>query len=185
MKIKSFFIGLLFFILSFPVNAEPDLEGHRKLWNTIKSLGIDVYVNDPKCFIDGERIIHGRYSHQYKKLYVCQEDGSDGKNHSWSLDDYDTLRHEGHHIVQDCSVGDIGDGSASTIFDNKSLGEFIKKSKIPSETLMKIILSYISRGAPNSVTMMELEAYATAYTIPPEDIANKIIEFCKNKKMSK
>jgi hypothetical protein len=33
--------------------------------------------------------------------------------------------------------------------------------------------------------MMELEAYATAYTIPPEDIANKIIEFCKNKKMSK
>ena len=66
-------------------------------------------INPDRC--DTEKA-YGWYWAAANELVVCQENKIKGSNAQveWTEEDYDTLRHEAHHLVQDCMARDNRDG---------------------------------------------------------------------------
>ena len=44
---------------------------------------------------------------EYNSIMICQDDRIETSDQEveWTENDYDTLRHEAHHVVQDCMKG--------------------------------------------------------------------------------
>ena len=108
-----------------------------------------------------------------RRLDVCQD------NHTkpwvqvkWTLNDLDTLRHEAHHVVQDC-VDKPFDGQLRPIFgQDKDWATFVGNAMTPEQA--KMIMSQY----PVHQAYTELEAFAVARTVDADTIANKLEEYC-------
>lgn len=175
------FIALLFcFVVGLPSKAEEgnSLKDHQVLIQTIKTVGVRYFVNPPSC--DDEKL-DGIYFHKSGRMVICL-DNYTGKSVkvSWTLNDLDTLRHEAHHIVQDCAAGEIGDGEMSRIFvDLEKFKSFMEGSGIPKQRLYYLYKYYMDhRDATPEEAAMEVEAYAVANSIDAISISNKLKEFC-------
>ena len=167
---------------------EEALKEHEYLIDTIRSVGVQVYVNPPSCDFfkkNKDYDILGLYLNDTFRLVLCQ-DNFDGKGHTakWTPNDFDTLRHEAQHVVQDCAYGEIGDGMMARMFSNMdSYKDFIKASGIPDKKVVEIYDTYMEQVDDNPYkASMEVEAYAVANSIPAQDIAEKMKEFCDAKK---
>jgi len=170
-----------------PVVAAPTYEDretiqeHIELLNTIQELGINVVINDHFICTSNEGV--AGYWHGARRTFaLCQESLRYSKNPVWtgevilaSDDDLDTIRHEAHHIVQDCVDGKI-DGGLQPFFNNEDLVTFL--AEYPDWKEDKIISTYRKDGASNTVIKFEIEAWAVADMVPAEAISNVIQQVC-------
>ena len=185
--IKALFAALLMVGVTSPVAATPTYEDrgtideHIELLQTIDDLGITVLINDPlRC---GEEPDVAGYWHGARQTFVlCQERIRRSSNPVWtgevilaSDDDLDTIRHEAHHIVQDCMDGRI-DGGLDPYFTNDQLVTFLEG--YPDWKEDKIIEMYRKDGASERVIHHEIEAWAVADMVPASSIGNAIRKTC-------
>ena len=98
----------------------------------------------------------------------------------WTENDYDTLRHEAHHIIQDCVDGKRGDGNLETLFEGSELGKFVFDAGIGKQQLESIIGVYAGdKGLDDDDVLVEIEAFAVANSIPADTIADTMLRVCK------
>lgn len=148
---------------------------HVKLLETLEGIGVTVVVNNPIHCPPG-REGGGSYSPFSALLAVCQDNGvSDGEMVDWTPNDYDTLRHEAHHVIQDCVEGTIADGRMDMMFNSNDWDEFTKGL---DDYVSRVYREQINRGMNDKTAMEEVEAYVVAEYVPAASISNKLIEFC-------
>ena len=172
-KIASSVVGLS--LLTIPgVSAKID-PSHDELKRTLNGVGVQVFLNDTELCNGKES---GMYSPEYNAIIICQDDRIETSDQEveWTENDYDTLRHEAHHVIQDCMEG-IDNQKMSLFFNDKvEYLEFIVMSLTKSQ-IFYIIESY--RSFDNDVIFNELEAFATARDVKANTIAKGLRSICK------
>ena len=152
-------------------------ESHQSLVQSINNAGISITVN-VGAHCDGSH--DGFYSPSHELLAICQDNAP--RPHwsevRWTENDLDTIRHEAHHLVQDCVADRQVGGKVALFFDNKEqFKAFINKALTPKQQ-QGIIERYSEAGADEFVILMELEAFSVADSVSPDTIANAIDKFC-------
>ena len=98
----------------------------------------------------------------------------------WTEEDLDTLRHESHHLVQDCRGGNgRGDNVLLPVFRDEKGVFWFAQPILGDEKMERIANMYGNWGAPWSVILLEFEAFAVADAIPASDIALAVEHNCK------
>ena len=179
MKLKSILLaGILAIPALFPTNAKANdvVKEHKELARTIVSLGVPVSINTNIHCPSGES--GGYFSAGF--MVICQDNRTaNGKEVEWTANDLDTLRHEAHHLIQDCASGTIGDGKMSLMFNSeKEIYQFLSNSNYTVEQLKQIAAHYEKQGVTGYDLLMELEAFVVAKDIPPHYISRKLIGYC-------
>ena len=156
---------------------------HNQLWNAVESVGVSIKVNerqfcDPKFGIFKKKI-YGFYSAAHKLIVICQEAAvAQGKYNvgqvTWSEEDLDTLRHEAHHLAQDCRDTTL---NAELHAVYKQPVEFAL-SVLGQDRAQSIVRSYKGDGASDHVVTMELEAFAVAQLNNPLEQVEDIKRYC-------
>ena len=175
--LTSLLLGGSLLLSSAPVRAST-VDEHINLWDSLEQAGVNIVLNDVEFC--GETGVAGAYISSMKTLVVCQDNASplSSRQVYWTQNDLDTLRHEAHHVVQDCIVGGLGDGDAGPLFDTKDkLIDFVDDI-LTAEQVDSIISNYREKGASNGVIIMEVEAFAVAAGVSPDKIAEAITEVC-------
>ena len=158
--------------------AQNSPKDHLDLWNSLQSLGVTTLYNHTlHCPSDGS--IDGKYYINSAMLIVCQDNmTSHLKEQEWTDNDFDTLRHEAHHVIQDCAHGELADGLTAPMFSEKDLVRFLKASSFTEEQLASLYGMMKADGLDDITIQEELEAHTVAKDIPAADIRSKLIEFC-------
>ena len=159
-----------------PVMAQNTYDDHTELWSTIRDLGIATLINNKiQCRNPNKA---GSY-YTNGLLVICQDnrEENNGIQVEWTDNDLDTLRHEAHHIVQDCASGKIADDKVTTVFTEDKLMSFLEGSSYSDDQLLVLYKTLKEQLSPQDI-LLELEAYAVAKDITARDIKNKLIEFC-------
>ena len=165
-------------LLTTPVSASERAE-HQELIDALESVGVTVVINDPRA-CDGDNH-HGWYSPSHAVLAVCQDNSSSisSREVQWTPNDYDTLRHEAHHAVQDCLVGGLGDSESGLLFnDFEQLKSFVSSS-LSEKEIEDIIGTYRNNGTSDEDILRELEAFAVARVIPAWKTAEAVTTLCR------
>ena len=150
---------------------------HTELYNTIHSYGVRVFINHPE-YCDGK--IDGSYISTLRVLNVCQDNGRPGGPEvEWTANDLDTLRHEAHHMIQDCAGAGHGNGHLVHLFSHRpELLQFV--DTVYSRDEQRMLMGNDSyQGHNGERQLIELEAFATARVISATDIKNKMVELCR------
>lgn len=156
--------------------AQNTFKDHEKLYQTLKEVGVIVKINS-KLHCSGEN--DGVYYPHIGLLVICQDDMvSYGKQELWTVNDFNTLRHEAHHVVQDCAAESLGDGLLSTLFSEDELVEFLKSSSVSLKNLQSLYDMLDAQGLSEFKIQQELEAYVVAQDVPASSIEQKIRQFC-------
>ena len=172
-KIASSVVGLS--LLTIPgVSAKMD-SSHDELRKALNDVGVKVILNETDL-CDGSK--SGMYSPDYNAIIICQDDRIETSDQEveWTENDYDTLRHESQHIVQDCMEG-IDNNKMSLFFSNEiEYLEFVVMGLTKSE-FFQIVESY--RSFDNDIILNELEAFAVAKNVKSETISKAVRGVCK------
>ena len=159
-----------------------DFKAHQELFTSLEQAGVTVIVNSKIHCSDSTT--DGKYILRSALLTICQDNATvmNGKQVTWTDNDLDTLRHEAHHVVQDCVSGTLGDGNLSLYFgDEDTLYEFLAKS--PSWTSDEIVDLYKtlrSDGLSHRVALQELEAYIVGTDISASSINKSVRNLCSD-----
>ena len=162
----------------FPVEAQnveqmdPHFRDHYNLALAVEQVGIDFLLNPSECFARGNDNVYGWYAAGLKQLVVCQQNAFSSKEVEWTAEDLDTLRHEVHHLVQDCRDGRLQGGLHLVYQDPVSLA----KSALSYETIAQILKAYSDLSDYNQ--MMEIEAFAVAALDDPQEQLRDIQTYC-------
>ena len=159
-----------------PAKAGNTFEDHKDLWNAIKEVGVSTHLNLWAACKNG---VDGAYSSSLEALIVCQDNQALGSDEVvWTENDLNTLRHEAHHLVQDCSSGNRGDNVLVPYFnDLDQFKKFINGSLTPSQ-VHSIWKSYEENGVSEPDRVLEVEAFAVAETVSASNIANAVRKIC-------
>ena len=152
------------------------LQDHRELITALESVGVRTRLNDAVLCHGNNSGVY--YSH-FRLLVVCQDNAvtSDSAT-TWTANDLDTLRHEAHHVVQDCALGRLGDTQLTRLFqDPQQYNRFVNAALTP-EQINRISQGYGSRGLNKNEVLIEVEAFAAAASVSAETIASKVVQFC-------
>ena len=172
-KIASSVVGLS--LLAIPgVSAKID-SSHDELRKALNDVGVKVILNETDL-CDGSK--SGMYSPDYNAIIICQDDRIETSDQEveWTENDYDTLRHEAQHVVQDCMEG-INNQKMSLFFDDRiEYLEFVVMGLTKSE-FFQIVESY--RSFDNDIILNELEAFVVAKNVKSETIAKALRGVCK------
>ena len=136
--LKTLFAALLAVGVATPAVAAPlsykdyeSIDDHIELLRTIESLGVTLIVNDHLTCIENPNTA-GYWHGRYQRLALCQQKIRHSDKPVWTGDvvmatddDLDTIRHEAHHIVQDCIDGEL-DGHLAMFFEDNKLVEFLE-----------------------------------------------------------
>ena len=169
-KMKSFILALLSFGLVTPVGAyENTVGGHIPLAKAVSEVS-SFQVNTLRCF---QGTASGYYVLSTGTVVVCQDNARKvGEMAEWTPNDLDTLRHEAHHLLQDCMLGGIGDRQSRLFFD--SLTPSLEA--LGPERVAAIRESY--EGVSPKIMRHEIEAFAVATYVSPDHIASGIRKYC-------
>ena len=177
MKLKNIGLGVCaamaaaFTPLSVKANT---LDEHSQLFGAIQSAGVNVVINSPSV-CDSETA--GAYASRHRVMFVCQENASAPYlETTWTPYDLDTLRHEAHHMVQDCLAGRIADERYEPLFDNEYDFEEFIRANLTQEEIDWILEAYADED-PQDI-LIELESFAVAKSVSPITIAEAIQEAC-------
>ena len=178
--IKHLLTALTFTTLATPVLAQSNMTQHQQLWSAIESVGVDIVVNEAElCHpkFNGGKKFFGWYHGPSKMLVICQEiaienERYNGEQQEWSEEDLDTLRHESHHLVQDCRDNTLNQELHSVYtkpvdFAYRVLGH---------DTASSVLRSY--NKASDKVKVLELEAFAVAQMNDPLEQVQDIKRYC-------
>ena len=169
-------VALVSTIIAPGVRADEEERSHRELVSTLESVGITVSINDPTC---QERDANGMYVSRNKLLIVCQDNAKwSGDVVRWTSNDYDTLRHEAHHVLQDCVGGELGDGVLSDFFNEPDEYNDFIQGTIGSNRANAISEVYGESGASESIILNEIEAFAVADSVSPDTIGEAVVSVC-------
>ena len=188
MNIKALIASLVLSATAIPAMAEPTYEGketideHIEILDTLHDMGITVSINGPECGRTDDDV--AGYWNGGRKLFVlCQEAIRRSKLPTWdgtvvlaSDDDLDTIRHETHHIIQDCQDGEI-DGDLRVYLSPENSVEFL--NLYPDWKEEYITKQYRASGANDHVIRLEIEAWAVADMIQPSLIHETLQRECK------
>jgi len=183
MSIKGFITGVMVTAMSVCATGvrAGEKEDHAMLVQSLESVGVSVMFNHHAC--NNGRDIDGLYNSRSGLLVICQD------NAKWATDrmiemtanDYDTLRHEAHHVIQDCVSGKIGDGLLGDLFkDPDDYNEFVRNA-LGQMRATAVEQVYTSQGADRSTVLLEIEAFAMAESVPANVISDTLIAVCRNK----
>jgi len=173
-KITSSAIGLS--LLTIPGVSAKMNSSHDELKRALNDVGVEVFLNETKL-CNGSK--SGMYSPDYDAIVICQDDRIETSDQEveWTENDYDTLRHESQHVVQDCMEG-IDNNKMSLFFsDEIEYLEFVIMGLTKSE-FFQIVEAYRPLG--DDVLLNELEAFVVAKSVKPDTIAKAIRGICKN-----
>lgn len=172
-KITSSAIGLS--LLTIPgVSAETN-SNHDELKRALNDVGVEVFLNEPELCNGKES---GMYSPDYNAIMICQDDRIETSDQEvdWTENDYDTLRHESQHVVQDCMEG-IDNNKMSLFFsDRVEYLEFVVMGLTKLE-FFQIVEAY--RSFDSDIILNELEAFAVAKGVKPNTIAKALRGVCE------
>ena len=172
MKKLIAFLGAIALLSPTAVEARAN-EEHRELVNAINSI-TRVQYNTVTCMTEDN--IYGYYLRNDGTVVVWQVNGSKiGVEVAWTAEDYDTLRHEAQHMIQDCVDGTIGDMQSDLYIEDIQ----VSIAALGPEKTKKIIDAY-SDMKPSDI-MLEIEAFAVADNIPAADIAATLRSECRGK----
>ena len=175
--LTSLLLGSSLLLSSAPVRAST-VDDHVGLWDSLERAGINIILND--LDFCGKTDVAGAYISSLKVILVCQDNANplSSRQVQWTANDLDTLRHEAHHVVQDCTDGRVGDDIAKPLFaSEEELTEFVE-SVLTEEQITSIVSNYRERGADDDVIVMEVEAFAVARQVSPDTIAGAIDDLC-------
>lgn len=155
MKLKSLLVaGILAIpaIFSNQAKANTVAEQHRYLAQTIRSIGVPVSINTKLHCRPGES---GSYF-SAGFMVICQDNRrEEGVEVQWTENDLDTLRHESHHLIQDCAAGGVGDRKMSLMFNSKEeLVKFLSNSGYTEQQLQEIAAHYRKHIIESKVLMV-------------------------------
>ena len=175
--LTSVLAGASVVLTSTPALAGNTYEDHVDLFNALNEVGVITSINS-KLHCSPE--VDGLYHTKAGILVICQDNGvAGGPQVTWTENDLDTLRHEAHHVVQDCNEGTITDGLMDNLFhEEQDLIDFISKSSLTSDQLKKLVEVLEKDGLSSTAILIELEAYVVAKDIEASNIASKVREFC-------
>ena len=154
--------------------ARSNLDHHAALWDAAASVGITVKLNTAEC---GTSKAYGWYYTRGRELVICQESSMrtgrwTGQNTGWSEEDLDTLRHEAHHLVQDCRDGFLN-GDLDQVYRNPVQ---LAKEVMGNEGIRNVVKAYAS--ASDHVKLMEVEAFTVAAMNDPLEQVRDIRTYC-------
>ena len=161
-----------------PVRTRAQHNAHVELARATEATGVDVLINPIVCKQegDGPKFL-GFYSGQYRVIVVCQENGGhDGVEVQWTDEDYDTLRHEVQHRVQDCMTGTNHDHVLSSVYREPI--DFALHV-LGRTRAARIVEAYRSNGADDHVVVLELEAFAVAELNDPAEQIQDLANYCR------
>ena len=155
---------------------------HVDLLRAVQETGVKTYINPRICF-EGDVKVNGMYRPMgHGTLVICQQHATpqdEGKEVPWTNEDLDTLRHESHHLVQDCIGGVKGDLLLVPIFtDRTELEEFID-GILTQQEVDWITTTYRRHGATDEVIWIEIETFAVAKSVDAQTIAGAVRRECK------
>jgi hypothetical protein len=160
-------------------NYDEMWEDHMVLVRTIQEHGVQVHVNYRTCGTEGMEHALGYYQGLKRLLVVCQEAGSNTGAHStWSREDFDTLRHEAQHFIQDCRRGERHDHELWPMYRNPMA---FARGILGPESVARILRAYGDRGASSEILILEVEAFAVAAQNDPIGQARDVIKYCGRK----
>ena len=151
-----------------PVSAGTYLE-HQQLSAAVMSVGVKVLINPPIC---QQREALGWYAPRQSMLVICQENAKGTTEVTWTQEDLDTLRHEAHHLVQDCMDNAL-DGQLTSVYESPA--ELVK-NVLTYEQMIAIMEWYDDATARRQ--MMELEAFSVAQMNDPIEQVADIQKYC-------
>ena len=151
-----------------PVSAST-FEEHTQLARAVASTGVKLLINVPACQTEGS---YGWYAPRKSQLVICQENATDEKMVTWTAEDLDTLRHEAHHLVQDC-IDNVLDGRLEAVYVEpaKLIGHVLNEEQIAE------ILEWYEDATDNR-KLMELEAFSVAIINDPLEQVADIQRYC-------
>ena len=157
-----------------PVKAN-EVDQHEYLIKAIRDVGVNVVINHPD---DCGKGINGLYDSLKGYISICQDNAKVSLSEvAWTANDYDTLRHEAQHLVQDCTDNALGNGQLYPMFsDSQARANFVFNS-IGRSGISYVLELY--KDDP-SVIDLELEAFAVANTVSARSIADKVTSYCAN-----
>ena len=153
--------------------ARSSHQAHVDLSKAVQRAGITVYVNHEIC---DETDSYGMYIPSHSSIVICQEDRVRGSRSTvaWTEEDYDTLRHEVHHVVQDC-MDSTYDGELGSVYkDPIAFGVHT----LGKDRAIHIAELYERNGASEHIQVMEIEAFAVAAQNNPAEQIQDINRFC-------
>ena len=162
-----------------PSIAKSNHTQHEQLFRAVKSAGVSVYINptkgcDPRY--NGGKKIYGFYAGRIQTMVICQETalrtGQFDTHHDWTEEDYDTLRHEAHHLVQDCRDNSLDSRLQAVYREPLSLA----KNTLSTRKIEWILKSYGEQG--EHMVVMELEAFSVAQLNDPLEQVQDIRTYC-------
>ena len=151
-------------------------DDHNYLIDQVKATGVRFYINPNQCDTVNADGWFTTFRDGSQAMVVCQDNKVKGSTRqvAWTANDLDTIRHEAHHLTQDCMDGRL-DGSLGSVYKApidlgyKVMGQ--GKTHWVAET-------YAEMGASAHIQVMEIEAFAVAQMNDPIDQANDIRRYC-------
>ena len=147
---------------------------YERLWQAIRAAGVYIYLNPPECY---GASYDGVYRSARQAITICQDNGIGGSNQEtdWTTNDLDTLRHEAHHVAQDCISGGAANNSLDAIYvDTYNFA----RQFFDDTVIRKIVTRYRILGANDHLAVMEVEAMAVAEMNNPDEQVRTIKKYC-------
>ena len=155
-----------------PVQAQNVDAGHLALGREIASLGVDFKINPNDCFTEEDGPL-GWYWSAKNELVVCQENATRPNTEvRWTAEDFDTLRHEAQHLIQDCMDGKQNSVLGSVYKDPIRLGK-----EVLGNRGINVVREAYSDSSEHVITL-EIEAFSVAALNKPLDQVNDIKHYC-------
>jgi len=151
-----------------PVQAG-SYEEHTQLARAVASTGVKVLINPPIC---QQKDAFGWYDARNSMLVVCQENAKGTKMVVWTQEDLDTLRHEAHHVVQDCMDNAL-DGELESVYVSP---ERLVRAYLSNEQVVSILEIYEDESKDRQIH--ELEAFSVATMNNPLEQVDDINKYC-------
>ena len=191
MKVKALLAAFLIggAALAEPVRAQtityddqPTAQDHIEILNTLVEMGVNVQINNP-AICNRERGVAGYWMGGKRLFAVCQQTIRNAKlpNYTGRVvlatdDDLDTIRHEAHHVIQDCKDGRL-DGYLDHYFTPSNLVTFLENYPDWKEDYIRE--QYGALGETQHVINLEVEAWAVADLVDASTINEVLRRECK------
>ena len=177
MNFKALALATLTAVVGLAPTAEArqsNFEDHVRLAQAAEATGVRVAVNVDRC---DTRDAYGWYWAAANELVICQENKIKGSNKvvRWTEEDLDTLRHEAHHLVQDCVARGNRDGHLGAVYTRPIELGYDVLGKALSHQIAEL---YAKKGANEHIQVMEIEAFAVAAMNDPMEQVQDIQRYC-------
>ena len=145
---------------------------HVALVRAALRTGIEIKINPRECDREGAL---GWYYARGNELVVCQQNKIKGSTveRPWTEEDYDTLRHEVHHLVQDCMIRGRRDGTLGAVYQDPIT---VAKQILGTDNMRQI--AHVYRDRDNHTILMEFEAFSVARMNDPLEQVQDVQTYC-------